>query len=302
MTPNDPLAGLHGPRRTAPPGGADRVITAGRRRLHRRRTAGTAAGLSVAVVGGTFVVSGGSGDPNSLTPAAPTSLPATTVTGVPSPVPPNALPSRGQRTPAEASPEQPTPEPSEYQGEGPPTVEPQPEPAPGSPSRQWVGVVPPEPRVAHGNDPAACSDPEANKAPTTGFCTILHGPKEVTPGSVVSLAFSLCRLPGVPAKDVTFESQYESTLKVSALTGDENREVWAWAHPEDFAPDRHTVRFEPGDCREWSVEWAGQDASGYALEPGSYEVLGAADAWEWTHEDGPDAQGPPPAYYLIEVR
>lgn len=301
---NAPLNGPHGPRRTAPPGGADRAITAGRRRIHRRRTAGTAAGLSVAVVGGTFAATGGSGDPNGLTPAArtPYATASADPTAGPTAVPTEPDPSGSAGPSEEASPAPETPQPSEYEGEQPPTVSPQPEPEPRQTSRRWVGTVSPDPRYTHENDPSACSDPAAMRAAETGFCTIMRGPAEVTPGAVVSLSFSLCRLPGLPAKDVTFESQYEHSLAVLAYTGPESEEIWAWAQADDFAPDRHVVRFNPGDCREWTVQWAGQDDAGYALEPGQYEVNGYAQGWEWTHEDGPDAQGPPPAYYVVEVR
>jgi hypothetical protein len=291
----DPFAALHGPRRAAPSGGAERAMTTGRRRIVRRRTAGAAAGVSVAVVAGVAVAARPQASDRLLpSGTVPTSSATTRANGtLPTPLPSVPVPV----VPALPPGTPPPPPPSE------PATSPTAPASSAAAARQWVGISGHDVRVTTTNDPAACTtQPEtAQFTAQTGFCTILTGARSVTPGKPVELAVSLCRAGSAQARTVTFASRYETQLDVARSDATGEVEVWAWAHQDDFPADRHTVTFAPGDCRTWNVRWAGQGNDGYALPAGSYQVNGYPWGYDWTDENGTDPMGPPPAYYTVNV-
>ena len=296
---NDLAIPMHGPRRAAPPGGAERAIAAGRRRIHRRRAAGTAGALSLAAVGGAALAQRPGGRAG-LAPTAPIATASGTASPRPTPSALGPLPTPGV----------PVPEPRDLvagpTGEpGPsdePTAAPTDEPAP-SDERRFIGRTDGQVRTAMKNDPAACSAVPAQASFTaeSGFCTILDVPETVTPGTPVALAVSLCRPAGMEPRTVTYEDGYEVAIDVAEGTVEGELRRWAWADREDFGPAKHTVTFNGGDCRTWTVTWAGQDDDGYALASGEYQVNGYPLAYDWTHEDGDDAMGPAPVFYTVRV-
>jgi hypothetical protein len=297
---DDPLAALHGPRRFASPGGADRALRTGRRRVARRRLAGTAAGVSFAVVAGAALAAGGGShaglSPAGRVPASPGPAyraagptPSPTQPAHPAAVPPPAIPGI-RRSPEPGGPA------------GSPSAAPGVR-APRPDTRHWIGPSDHRVSIAMVNDPTACAaqPTEVQWAVQNGFCSTMSGPSTVDTGDTVELSTTLCRMTTASARTVTFSSAYEVILEVAHGTTDGEAEDWSWARPGDFAAHRHTVTFQPGDCRTWTVRWSGQGDDGYALAPGQYQVNGYAYAYDWVDPNGGDRSGPPPAFYTVTV-
>jgi hypothetical protein len=272
-----------GPRRPVPPGGLERALATGRRRLRRRRLASTAGTVSFAVVAGAALANGVEprASQQHLDPAGTPS--ATTAPGRALPAPslpvPTAVPTAVLPPPLGS----PVPSPSA-------TAAPAATPERG----RYVGHASPDVAVATSNDPTACAAAgQAEVVARTGFCTSITGTTEVTPGRSATYAFTLCRAAGQAAKTLRFDDAQESLFHAYSTEGGPE---WQSAR----TPARHTVTFAGGDCRTWTVTWLGEDANGYAFADGSYEMDGFAWAWEWVDEDGPET-GPPPVWVALTV-
>ncbi|MDQ1712481.1 MAG: hypothetical protein QOE45_1931 [Frankiaceae bacterium] len=284
------LATVRGPRRPAPADGLDRALSAGRTRLRHRRVASTAATVSFAVVTGAALAAGPglpgghagldpAGDPRTGT--APSAAPASSGAVA---LPPTPLPTPPGVPPLPTASDQPPPPPSESPAAQ-PTRAPEPPAYLGTGSRAVT--------VTTRNDPAACADPAmAEPVARTGFCTAMAGPRALRRGTVARYAFTLCRAAGQAPKTLTF-----STTEIRLFA---NRDGTGTAWSLDDAAPKHAVSLAGGDCRTWAFEWMGQDAAGYGVAAGSYEVLGDVPADEWTGENGQDTP-PPPASVFVDV-
>ncbi|HVF03285.1 MAG TPA: hypothetical protein VNA20_00455 [Frankiaceae bacterium] len=276
----------HGPRRPIPPGGADAAITTGRRVLRRRRATAAGAGASLAALAVVAVTAGGAAGPSSLRPAGRDPLPTTLPPVSGTPALPTALPT-GLPLPAGSATPSPTAEP-----------EPSPESATPSPSpsateeRRWVGHGPGGVTYRHG-DPEPMTCPKAPGAPANGFCTYALGPATVTPGERVALTLKLCRATSATATEVAYRDVNAPLVWVGRFDDAGETVVWRRRSAADPAP--FSRPYAAGDCDTWTVGWLGQDADGYALPPGEYQVNIAVPTADWGNPE------PPPAFYTVRV-
>jgi hypothetical protein len=293
----DPFAALHGPRRAAPSGGAERAMTTGRRRIARRRTAGAAAGVSVAVVAGVAVAARPQASDRLLpSGTVPTSTASSSRAkdAPPTPLPTVSLPAVPPVVPG--GPGTPPPPPGEPSATAEPTA-----PAPDA-SRRWIGPSTNDVVVTTKSDPAACAAvPEyAETTSRTGFCTMLSGPATVTVGTAATFAFTLCHAAGTQPKTLTYDTRVEAAFGVSRSLDSGTESVWYWGNDAVRAPHRHTVTFAAGDCRTWAVVWRGQDTDGWAVPDGEYQMDAAPVPFDWVDENGAEV-GPPPTFLTLSV-
>lgn len=275
------LAGLHGPRLAPPPDGLDLALVTGRHRLRRRRiTSAAAMTTSLALLAFASLSRGSTSTLDRLEPAATTPPPAVTTTapGTSSSTEhghPVAAPTAGVPTVAG---DVPTPGPSSLTSSR--------TPQPGPDDRRWVGHASRDIRVHMDGDDTACVPVNfAAQVAGTGFCYWLEGPADTVPGKVSVLRYTLCLGPHQSDSTLVFETAEELAIVVRGVGGEV---LWRLGAPG--REDEHAVRFTHGECRSWTVEWNGEDADGYALPRGSYEVaatltvLNAARPKPWPPE------------------
>ncbi|HEV2889925.1 MAG TPA: hypothetical protein VGX28_06070 [Frankiaceae bacterium] len=297
------LSSLRGPRLAPPTGALDRALATGRARLRRRRIARAAATTSCVAFVAVAVLGSGGGtqsldqtDPAApgvhTTPGGATPAPGATVRspagdpGAPGVIPsglPLPLPSRTHAGPSATA--------------APPA-------APPDGSRRFVGIGSRDVAITHKNDPAACvgQPSQWQWIPDTGYCTSMTGPASVTVGQPATYAYTLCRAPGQDPATLTFTTEQEALYHAYDLENDGadgGGPHWRLGWPDPDGP-RHTVTFEPGDCRTWRAQWMGQDDEGYAFPDGQYEMFGFPAAEELIATEGTDRM-PVPSTVMVTV-
>ncbi|HEX8003925.1 MAG TPA: hypothetical protein VF519_14655 [Mycobacteriales bacterium] len=260
------LAALRGPRLMPPAGGLDRALASGHRRLRRRRvTSAAAATACLALLAVATLSRGATSSLDRLEPAVtppPTATPGVPGTTFP-PAPAGvygghavAPPASGAGAGGVSSP-LPT-------AAATPTARP---PRPSQPPPRWVGHALGGVEVKTTYDDTACTPVTfASQVAMAGYCYWFRGPAEVVPGNVYNFSYTLCHQPGVATGLLDFETKEEVSLVADGTL----ETVWRFGSPGTL--DEHTVEFSPGECRTWHVLWKGEDADGYAVPRGTYDM------------------------------
>jgi hypothetical protein len=242
---------------TPSPGGADEVISRGRRR--RLQKALGAAGAA-SLIGGVVVLApwGGAGRKDVLEPLRPTPTASAThtATAAASVTPSSTAAATTSSTPTvaagetSASPVQPGPS-------GLPSATTSPSPV--ARSRSAAPITRGTSRIAMTD---VCQDDNTDAA--QGWCLRYTGPATARRGHPVRLSMELCRLGAFPAAGLQLDSTRETLLGIDP--------DWHAGQGSRFTSPGRSVTVQPGTCLTWSAVWDTRDSDGFLVLPGTYYV------------------------------
>lgn len=102
---------------------------------------------------------------------------------------------------------------------------------------------------------------------TTGWCSYYSGALSGVAGRAVTLATSVCRLPG-QSTGVLFSNhgkQADFTVGVTSYPA-----KWRWGRGRTFSEAGTSIRVPAGECVEWYVRWRVVNNAGKPLPSGKY--------------------------------
>ena len=254
------------PAAVAPP--LDDVLSRARRR--RTRRAGVVGGVTLAVVAAVAVAVVPHGSSQSMDVVTPT---VSDHSIAPSPSPSAHAPdvAVARRAPADTTAkttrhvtgtQTTTATTQRVAGSAPSQTAPSAAPDQGTAVRRTVG--PPHRTTAyHPTQPCTGSGPTAAQ----GWCSYYSGATAGSAGQTVTLATSMCRLPGQGAGTLVSRTGRQADFAVGKQA---YPPVWRWSHGRSFTQSTTSIRLAAGTCVEWFVSWRVVDNTGKPLAPGTY--------------------------------
>jgi len=133
------------------------------------------------------------------------------------------------------------------------------------PSTRATRIVGPAHRMTRFKATHGCNG--SGPVTATGWCSYYSGATGGTAGHTVTLATSVCRLPGQSTGVLQSSTGYQADFDAGRRA---YPPVWTWSHGRAFTKAPTSIRVPAGACVEWYVSWRIVNDAGRPLKPGTY--------------------------------